>query len=125
MSSKTVFINAEQIKTLRQTFQDYSDAARSEHERSIWQEGVACLKNAQPSYLISLIPDDYPDRRELLELIEEYDLIPRRRGQPQKSGDLIRVPCRFVSQSDYDLVIDKLSITERAQVLVKAAKSKR
>jgi len=57
-------------------------------------------------------------RPEWIELIE-------RRGQPKKSGTLILVPCRFDSQAEYDLVIAKLTITERAQVLVEAAKSKR
>lgn len=43
-------------------------------------------------------------------------------GQPAKDGILIRVPCRFNSQTEYELVISNLSITARADALVSAAK---
>lgn len=43
-----------------------------------------------------------------------------RRGAPHRTGVLIRVPCRFMSREQYETIIRKLDIDQRANALLAA-----
>lgn len=49
---------------------------------------------------------------------------PRKVGHPKSPGILIRVPVRFANEEDYALIVGKLSVNERATILIEAAKKK-
>lgn len=70
--SKTTWFNESLIKQSIKFFESEVYLARSKEWRDAAEEGLACMKKAQPDYLMNLIKEDHPDRRYALEMLIDY-----------------------------------------------------
>ena len=66
MMTSSLYLNARLITRARAALRTSSDT-----DATAAAEGLACLRNAKPGYLMNLIPADHPDRVRAARIIRD------------------------------------------------------
>lgn len=67
----SMWMTPQLIAAARRVLESHLDSF-SLNERDGAREGLGCLKDAQPEYLMNLLPQDHPDRKEAFRILSEY-----------------------------------------------------
>lgn len=70
----TSWMSQDRIRRARQMLRNAAYGARSNDELVAIHEGIACLEDAQPEYLMNLIPQDHLDRIAAVKMLTESEI---------------------------------------------------
>lgn len=70
--SLSMWMTPQHIAAARRIFENEIHYAMTPEHRSAAEEGLACLKDSRPEYLMNLLPQDHPDRKEAFRILSEY-----------------------------------------------------
>lgn len=68
----SMWMTPQLISIARRVFENEIHLAMTPEHKSAAEEGLACFKDAQPEYLMNLLQQNHPDRKEAFRILSEY-----------------------------------------------------
>lgn len=68
----SMWMTPQHIAAARRVFENAIYYALTAEEKSGAEEGLAIMQKAEPEYLMNILPQDHPDRKEAFRILSEY-----------------------------------------------------